>query len=69
MLQAPVQDGKWWSVLAHGLAVGSEDDMDAYLQIWGDYLRRQLLVYRNWPQRAFDASGYKSGHVFADQNA
>jgi len=24
-----------------------------------DYLKRQILVYRNWPQRRWDAMGYR----------
>ncbi|HLE96065.1 MAG TPA: hypothetical protein VI997_01735 [Candidatus Thermoplasmatota archaeon] len=33
--------------------------LDSYLSLCSDYLKRQILVYRNWPQRRWDAMGYR----------
>lgn len=51
---------------------GAEADSDAreeYLAACTDYLKRQLLVYRNWPQRRYNEMGYLDEVVFTDQNA
>lgn len=42
---------------------------EAYLVNCSDYLRRQIIIYEHWPQRRYDARGYKNEKVFADMNA
>ena len=42
---------------------------DLYLALCGDYVKRQALVYSNWPQRRWDATGYRDEKVFSDRNA
>lgn len=40
----------------------------AYLALCSDYLKRQLIVYENWPQYRLTESGYTAQKVFRDQN-
>lgn len=40
-----------------------------YMDSCNDYLRRQIIVYQNWPQRKYGVTGYTSEKVFTDQNA
>lgn len=42
---------------------------DAYMSSCSDYLRRQIVVYQNWPQRRFTTLGYVDEKVFTDMNA
>lgn len=42
---------------------------ESYLRLCSDYLKRQILVYRNWPQRRWAETGYLDGKVFRDRNA
>lgn len=52
------------------LADRSEDPAwDRYLSSCHDYLRRQILVYQNWPQRRITPVGYAPEKVFRDMNA
>jgi hypothetical protein len=48
---------------------GRDPAWDQYLSSCTDYLKRQLLVYQNWPQRKYDPMGYKDEKVFTDMNA
>lgn len=41
----------------------------AYVNACSDYLKRQLIVYQNWPQRKFTTIGYAEEKVFTDMNA
>ncbi len=47
----------------------ADDAWEAYLRSCTEYLRRQILVYQNWPQRSFDRFGYRDEKVFKDMNA
>lgn len=40
-----------------------------YLDSCEDYLRRQLVVYQNWPQHKYGPMGYTGEKQFVDQNA
>lgn len=42
---------------------------ETYLALCSDYVRRQVIVYTNWPQRRWDATGYRDEKVFTDRNA
>ncbi|MGQ0534529.1 MAG: hypothetical protein ACT4PT_00450 [Methanobacteriota archaeon] len=44
------------------------DAWQRYMHSCQDYLKRQILVYKNWPQRRFGPVGYGEP-VFTDQNA
>lgn len=39
--------------------------LENYLSLCSDYLRRQILVYRNWPQRRWDTMGYRPARAAA----
>lgn len=52
-LPSPAQDESW----------------DRYLSACHDYLRRQILVYQNWPQRKWTPLGLSQEKVFNDLNA
>lgn len=41
----------------------------AYMNSCTDYLKRQILIYTNWPQRRYHAMGYSEEKVFTDMNA
>lgn len=45
------------------------EDWDRYMQSCARYLKRQILVYQHWPQKAFDEMGYQDETVFRDRNA
>ncbi|HVL49638.1 MAG TPA: hypothetical protein VM889_13870 [Candidatus Thermoplasmatota archaeon] len=49
----------------------TEDDLawERYLAACTDYLKRQMIVYQNWPQRKVGRLGYTDEKVFDDQNA
>ena len=50
---------------------GPADDREAwdrYISLVSDYLRRQILVYKNWPQRRYNELGYLDEVVFNDMN-
>ncbi len=57
--------------LPFSLADGSDGDAawKAYMDSCSDYLKRQLLIYQNWPQRRFTPVGYVEDKVFTDMNA
>lgn len=40
----------------------------SYLDLYSEYLKRQLIVYTNWPQYRLTRSGYSNEKVFRDQN-
>lgn len=42
---------------------------ERYLVDCSDYIRRQMMIYENWPQRRYDVLGYRREKVFADMNA
>lgn len=48
---------------------GHGEAFDLYLALCGEYVKRQALVYSNWPQRRWDATGYRNEKVFTDLNA
>jgi hypothetical protein len=41
---------------------------DAYMASCTDYIKRQVIVYQNWPQRRYDPTGYRKEKVFSDMN-
>lgn len=41
---------------------------ELYMAACTDYIKRQLIVYQNWPQRKYDATGYRKEKVFSDMN-
>ncbi|HEV8358984.1 MAG TPA: hypothetical protein VGR28_00870 [Candidatus Thermoplasmatota archaeon] len=44
---------------------------EAWERYWAscaDYIKRQLIVYQNWPQRRWEATGYRKEKVFSDLN-
>jgi len=45
------------------------DAFARYMASCNDYLKRQIIVYQNWPQRKFSVTGYTEEKVFTDQNA
>jgi len=47
---------------------GARGPRETYLRLCSDYYKRQILIYQNWPQRRFDAMGYRSEKVFTDMN-
>lgn len=46
-----------------------DDAFDRYMAAVSDYLKRQILVYQNWPQRRYGTMGYLDEKVFPDMNA
>lgn len=42
---------------------------ERYLLNCSDYLKRQMIIYENWPQRRYDVLGYRNEKVFTDMNA
>jgi hypothetical protein len=42
---------------------------EQYLLDCSDYIRRQMMIYENWPQRRYDVLGFRDEKVFADMNA
>jgi hypothetical protein len=42
---------------------------DAYMSSCSDYIKRQILIYQNWPQRRYNELGYLEEKVFTDMNA
>ena len=44
------------------------DAWERYMASCTDYIKRQLIVYQNWPQRKWEPSGYRDEKVFRDQN-
>lgn len=59
---------------AGGSAARDRKDSDAqaawerYMASCTDYIKRQFIVYQNWPQRKYDATGYRKEKVFTDMN-
>jgi hypothetical protein len=47
---------------------GDQTAWEAYMASCTDYIKRQLIVYQNWPQRKYDTTGYRREKVFSDQN-
>lgn len=47
---------------------GSREAWERYLDSVSDYLRRQIIVYKNWPQRRYNELGYLDEVVFNDMN-
>jgi hypothetical protein len=41
---------------------------ERYMASCTDYIKRQLIVYQNWPQRRWEATGYRKEKVFSDLN-
>jgi hypothetical protein len=41
---------------------------ERYMASYTDYIKRQLIVYQNWPQRRWEATGYRPEKVFTDLN-
>jgi hypothetical protein len=39
-----------------------------YMASCADYIKRQLIVYQNWPQRRWEPTGYRKEKVFSDLN-
>jgi hypothetical protein len=39
-----------------------------YMASCTDYIKRQLIVYQNWPQRRWSPEGYRKEKVFSDLN-
>lgn len=39
-----------------------------YMASCTDYIKRQLIVYQNWPQRRWAPTGYREEKVFSDMN-
>lgn len=48
---------------------GKGEAWTRYVDSCNDYLKRQILIYQNWPQRKFNTTGYTAEKVFTDQNA
>ena len=48
---------------------GDDPAFDDYIDACEDYLKRQLLVYENWPQEKYSSLGYTGEKVFVDRNA
>lgn len=47
----------------------NDDALDEYLDACEAYYRRQLVVYRNWPQHEYGPLGYTGEKRFVDRNA
>jgi len=47
---------------------GDQAAWEAYMASCTDYIKRQVIVYQNWPQRRYDATGYRREKVFSDMN-
>lgn len=45
-----------------------EQAWERYMASCTDYIKRQLIVYQNWPQRKWEATGYRREKVFTDMN-
>jgi hypothetical protein len=41
---------------------------ERYMASCTDYIKRQVIVYQNWPQRKWEATGYRDEKVFTDMN-
>lgn len=44
------------------------DAWERYMASCTDYIKRQLIVYQNWPQRRWEPTGYREQKVFRDMN-
>ncbi len=56
-------------VSATVLATDEGDAYARYLLNCSDYLKRQMMIYEHWPQRRYDALGYREEKVFTDMNS
>jgi hypothetical protein len=41
---------------------------ERYMASCTDYIKRQVIVYQNWPQRRWAPTGYRKEKVFSDRN-
>lgn len=41
---------------------------ERYMASCTDYIKRQVIVYQNWPQRRWGPRGYRPEKVFTDMN-
>lgn len=48
---------------------GEHEAWQGYLESCTAYIRRQVLVYQNWPQRRYGPTGYEDEKIFRDMNA
>lgn len=58
-----------WEDIVPTEGVDGGDEWDRYIQSCAAYLKRQILVYKHWPQKDFDEMGYSGETVFRDRNA
>jgi hypothetical protein len=54
-----------------GRKLGADAQAEAwerYMASCTDYIKRQVIVYQNWPQRRWAPTGYRKEKVFSDLN-
>lgn len=66
LLSQPLEDG---DPPARERKDGTQDAAwERYMASCTDYIKRQVIVYQNWPQRRWDPTGYREEKVFTDMN-
>ena len=65
----PSEDGV---AIDRGRKSGADDPAnqawERYMASCTDYIKRQVIVYQNWPQRRWAPTGYRKEKVFSDLN-
>jgi hypothetical protein len=67
-LSSPTEDGPLQARDRKADAGADAEAWERYMDSCTAYIRRQVIVYQNWPQRRWGPAGYREGKVFTDLN-
>ena len=66
--ELPVRDRKAAPEAEPQGARADAEAWERYMASCTDYIKRQLIVYQNWPQRKWAPTGLREEKVFSDMN-